>query len=160
MPDINSIPASPSTESKHLHTLFEHAVVYLKQSPLNSSNLRHGIDALLHLLDQVRLVHHPVLHAMTHTAIAVNTPFDKGNKCKYKLDHLKKAHAIVLGVLREGHGREKEEGACQGCLYVRLQREAGKEMGEEDVSQCNTLARLSEVIGVECGRVSSFNWGE
>lgn len=160
MPDINSIPATSSIKFQHLHGLFEHAMVYLKQSPLTSSNRCKGIDALFHLLDQVQLVNHPVLHAMTHTTIGVNTPFDKGNNCKYKLHHLEKAHNIVLSVLREDHGREEEEGACQGCLYARLQREAGKEMGEEDVSECNTLARLSKVIGEECRRVASFNWGE
>lgn len=160
MPDINFIPATSSTEFHHLHSLFEYAIVYLKQSPLTSSNRRKGIDAVFHLLDQVQLANHPVLHAMTHSTIAVNTQFDNSNSCKYKLEHLEKAHDIVLSVLREGHGREKEEGACQGCLYARLQREAGKEVGEEDPSECNTLARLSKVIGEECRRVASFNWGE
>lgn len=160
MPDINSITTKSSSEYQHLHHLFEDAIIYLKQSPLTHSNLRRGIDTLFHLLDQISLVDQPVLHAMTHTAIAVNTPFDQDNSCKYKRDHLEKAQDIVLDVLREGHGRDKGGGTCQGCIYARLQREARRGVGEEEPSECSTLARLNGVLEEESRRVASFNWGD
>lgn len=160
MPDIDSIPAIASSGRQHLHHLFENALVYLSQSPLTASNRRKGIDTLFDLLNEAKLANHPVLHAMTHTAVAVNTPFDERNGCKYMLDHLEKAQDIALSVLGDGHGYRKEEAACQGCMYARCQREAGKETGEEDASGCNSLARLSRVIESECLRVARFNRGE
>jgi len=159
-PDMNFIPVISSNDIQYLYNLYENAVVYLSQSPLKLSNRRKGIDGLFDLLSEATLVNHPILHAMAHTTIAVNTRFDGRNHCKYKLDHLEKAQDIAVSVLRERHGRGKEEGGCQGCMYARLQQEAGKGAGEADASECNSLVRLGGVIESESRRVASFNWGE
>lgn len=166
MPDINTISKLSTTDHQKMHHLFEHALVYLSQSPLSTQNRRKGIDTLFDLLNQIKLVQHPLLHAMTHTAIAVNTQFDDRDNCKYKVEHIEKAKEIVLSMLRDSHGYGpmsgygKEEGACQGCLYARLQAEAGKGAGEEDASECNSLARLGGVLERESRKVEAFNWGE
>lgn len=162
MADMDWTPAGMTAvkdeEACHnLHRFFSSALAHFSQSPLSPATRNAGINILFDLLHTAHLAAHPLLHAMTHTAIAVNTPFNKWNNCQYKLDHLEKAQEIVLSLLRERHGLGKE-GACQGCLYARARRDWGKGKGEEDASECGSLGRLCAVIEGEGRRVTEFNW--
>ena len=162
MPDIAAFfkPGLTNTQIAaiiSLYNLYKYAVAYLQQSPLSPRNRKTGINELFVLLDQPLLASQPLLHAMTHATIAVNTQFDERNICQYKTKHLDLAADVVFDLRKYKHGSGIE---CQGCIWNKLQSDQGKYAGQEDTSECNTIARLERVIADEKFRVQKFNWGD
>lgn len=162
MPDISQLGVSPpSTELTRLRRLYAYAISFFQDSPLVEDKRKDGINFLFNLLTIPTLSSHPVLHAMVHATIGIDTPFDERNECENKIIHLNKAREIPLELVNQ-HGRMKEGGEydpCQGCLYARLQIDVEKGSGEKDTSDCNTVARLSMVVEEETEWVTNFNWG-
>lgn len=111
-----------------------------------------GLTILRDLIEMKALISHPLLHAMTHALIAVNTPYTIKDSCGRKMAHLDKANDILKG-LRTEHGAE-----CQGCMFVEIRARAGMAVDEEDGSECVGLSRLARVCNSEMDAVGDFNW--
>ena len=111
-----------------------------------------GLTILHDLIEMKALTSHPLLHAMTHALIAVNTPYTVKDSCGRKIAHLEKANDILKG-LRTDHGAE-----CQGCMFVEIRARAGKAVNERDGSDCVSISRLARVCDSEMDAVRDFNW--
>ena len=151
---ISIAKSQPTILASKLYSRLARATLYLGRPDPSLKHFKIGMNTLFNLLDTSSLAAHPIIHAMVHTLIAINTPPNAENWCWYKTEHTRKAEAIVEDLKTKRHPEN-----CQGCLYVKLQEQAGK-CDLDDGDECNSLARLERMLQREREFVQHFNWGD
>ncbi|KAK6370151.1 hypothetical protein LTR64_005391 [Lithohypha guttulata] len=146
----------PYTPSNDSHILFRQACKHLhKPASISnttgelSENLKAGLNLLYDAVNLPSIHQYPILHAMTHALIGVNTPIKRSDNSASKHVHLDKAADLLHKI--------RHDDDCQGCIWYRTKAEQGK-MNTEDTNKCAGLVRLEKVLLKEHRYLALFGW--